>query len=578
MTALRGRRWYRARKFARRHALAVAVSAAAVVLVAAFVMALWMQSQRIARERDLAQQRASEVEQVARFEADMLKQVDPTQAGKQLMDDMQSRYTAALAKAGVSAGERAAQIAAFAGQLQRVNATDIARDLIDRTTLKPAVAAIDQQFQNQPVVASTLRQVLADRYVEMGLYDAATPLQLSALATRRRVLGEEHPDTMQSINGMGDLLSHEGKPREAESYYREALEKRRRVLGREHPDTLESMVDMGDILASQGKLSEAEPYLHDALTSIRRVFGEKSAETAAAMGEMGALLEAQGKASEGEPLLREAVEKMRRVLGEDDPNTVELIGAFGAALVQEGKMSEAEPYLREVLGKSRRDLGDEHPSTLLAINTMGTFLRDQGKPGEAEPYLREVEQTRRRVLGEQAPDTLFAIEILGIDLMEQGRLSEAEPYLREALVKSGRVRGDKDRVRLNVIGRIGELLVAQGKYAEAEKLLAPSEVETRKSDAIYIPYVRMMILMNLGNARTGLHKFAAAETGLLEAQAASQTNDPKDRDTHNCTQAVVDLYKAWDIAEPRKGYDAKAAAWKRKLAELDAPTPAAAVH
>ncbi|HTD27931.1 MAG TPA: serine/threonine-protein kinase, partial [Xanthomonadaceae bacterium] len=316
--ALRGRQWYRARKFLRRHAVAVAVSMTAMAMIAAFTGALWVQSQRVAHERDLARQRAKEVQQIARFEADMLKQVDRTQAGRQLMDDMQAKYAAALVNAGVPDGERAGKVVAFVAELQRVNATDAARDLIDRTTLKPAISAIDEQFGNQPVVAATLRQVLADRYVEMGLYDAAMPLQQSALATRRRVLGEDHPDTLQSINGMGELLEGQGKPREAEPYLREALEKRRHVLGEEHTDTVESIGNMGGLLADESKLSQAEPYFREALEKSRRVNGEESRETLRLIGSMGQLLEDQGKLSEAEPLLREAVEKMRHVLGEDN--------------------------------------------------------------------------------------------------------------------------------------------------------------------------------------------------------------------------------------------------------------------
>ena len=138
VAAVRGQRWYRARKFVRRHALAVGLSMAAVALVAAFVTTLWVQSQRLARERDLAQQRANEVAQVARFEADMLKQVDPTQAGKQLMDDLQVKFAMALVRAGVPGAPTSRTSGLICCPVARhVNATDTARDLIDRTTLKP---------------------------------------------------------------------------------------------------------------------------------------------------------------------------------------------------------------------------------------------------------------------------------------------------------------------------------------------------------------------------------------------------------------------------------------------------------
>ena len=93
---------------------------------------------------------------------------------------------AAELEAGLAADERAAQRESFRGQWVRVNATDTARDLIVHSILTPAVAAVDERFADQPVVAAQLRQVLGDRYRELGLYDEAQPLQESALETRRR--------------------------------------------------------------------------------------------------------------------------------------------------------------------------------------------------------------------------------------------------------------------------------------------------------------------------------------------------------------------------------------------------------
>jgi len=59
---------------------------------------------------------------------------------------------------------------------------------------------------------------------------------------------------------MGDLLYMQGKHEEAEVYYTEALEGRRRVLGDEHPDTLLSICNMGNLLYMQGKFDEAETH------------------------------------------------------------------------------------------------------------------------------------------------------------------------------------------------------------------------------------------------------------------------------------------------------------------------------
>ena len=47
--------------------------------------------------------------------------------------------------------------------------------------------------------------------------------------------------------------------------------------------------------------------------------------------------------------------------------------------------------------------------------------------------------------------------------------------------------------------------------------------------------------------------------------------DPDKGMAGRCVQGLIDLYTAWDKAQPGKGYDAKAAEWKAKLEAASAP-------
>ena len=55
------------------------------------------------------------------------------------------------------------------------------------------------------------------------------------------MLGEEHSDTLQSMNNLALLYQNQGRHDEAEPLYVKTLEVRRRVLGEKHPKTLLSM-------------------------------------------------------------------------------------------------------------------------------------------------------------------------------------------------------------------------------------------------------------------------------------------------------------------------------------------------
>ena len=184
---------YRLRKFVRRHkGTAAAVAGTAAALLVGLIAFAWQakvatgQRDRALKAETEAKARADELKLVAEFQGGMLEQIDPTASGRDLTQDVTARLTAALAKRGTPEAERTAQLATFQEQWGHVNATDAARELIDRAILKPAITTIETKFRDQPLVDAQLRQVLAIRYQNLGLFAAAMPLQTRALETRRR--------------------------------------------------------------------------------------------------------------------------------------------------------------------------------------------------------------------------------------------------------------------------------------------------------------------------------------------------------------------------------------------------------
>ena len=316
---------------------------------------------------DETKQRADELQKVADFQSRMLAQVDPAQAGLRLTEEVRSRFEQALIRTGVPEGERPAQIEAFAGQWGRVNATDAALTLIDDTILKPAVAAIDKQFRDQPIVDAALREALAERNIGLGLYEAARELLERALATRRRVLGAEHRDTLQSAAQMGRLLLAKGKPGEALPYIRAALDAARRTLGGNDPFTLGVVAVMGTMLIDQGKAAEAVPYRGEALDAWRRTRGEDDPETLSALHNTADLLRKLGAPTEATRYYRDVLARRRRILGVDHPATTGTLNDLGVILVGQGQDGEAVDCFREVLEKRRRLLGEVHPHTLRSL-------------------------------------------------------------------------------------------------------------------------------------------------------------------------------------------------------------------
>ena len=72
----------------------------------------------------------------------------------------------------------------------------------------------------------------------MGQLEEARPLLGEALQARRETLGDRHPDTLNSIGSMADLLRTTGSLAEAELVLGNTEAVAREVLGSDHAITL----------------------------------------------------------------------------------------------------------------------------------------------------------------------------------------------------------------------------------------------------------------------------------------------------------------------------------------------------
>jgi tetratricopeptide (TPR) repeat protein len=94
--------------------------------------------------------------------------------------------------------------------------------------------------------------------MQQGKYTEAEELYIKVLAARRRQLGDDHPDTLNSINNLGGLHTQQGKYAEAEELLTEALAAYRTQLGDDHENTLNTEGNLGVSRIRQGGAVHAE--------------------------------------------------------------------------------------------------------------------------------------------------------------------------------------------------------------------------------------------------------------------------------------------------------------------------------
>ncbi|EHK25616.1 uncharacterized protein TRIVIDRAFT_134921, partial [Trichoderma virens Gv29-8] len=105
----------------------------------------------------------------------------------------------------------------------------------------------------------------------LGRYQTAEDIYRQTLKVYEKMLGKEHPLTLDSMDNLGGVLSNLGKYKESEEMHRQTLEIRKKMLGKEHPSTLNSMGNLGVVLRKLGKYKKSEEMHRQTLEVHKKV-------------------------------------------------------------------------------------------------------------------------------------------------------------------------------------------------------------------------------------------------------------------------------------------------------------------
>ena len=284
-------------------------------------------------------------------------------------------------------------------------------------------------------------------YAGLSAWASGQPIQARTLHEHclkvcRRVLGEEHPRTLMSMNGLALTLGALGDYSGARELLEQCLEIRRRVLGDEHRSTLIAMNNLAWALRNVGDSSEARELNEQCLEIRRRVLGNEHHTTLISMSGLAETLRTLGDSSGARKLHEQCLEIRCRILGEEDPKTLTSMHYLAETLRGLGDSLEAQELHEQCLEIRRRVLGDEHPDTLISMNNLAETLRVLGDSWGARDLHEQCLEVRRRVLGDEHPNTLISMNNLALTLSDLGNIEEARALFATSASCSRQVLGE----------------------------------------------------------------------------------------------------------------------------------------
>jgi serine/threonine-protein kinase len=383
---------YRSSKFVQRHRYAVATGAMMVVMLSAFSVVTYMQSQALTRERDAVTLERNRAQQVSSFLVELFELSDP--------------------------------------------AHNRGHELKAQELLEVGTRRIESDLKSYPETRATLLNTIGRVYNSLGLYKEASAILEKSLALRQHLYGRQHQEFGTSLNDLSETQIALGELDTAEKALQESLQsvstenQKQNFASKVHA---KSLFLLGRIALERGEFDAAEQRFKQSMRMYDALGQQNSIDKASVMTQLGKALSEQYKEAEAEPWLRAALNIGKVQLGQDHPQVAEQMARLADALEGQGKYEEAANWFRDSLNIKRRILGARHPDTVDTIENYGNFLRRNGDFDEARALLNEALQLNTELHGQQHEYVGYDNVNLGLLDYDQGRYASAEYRFRAAL-------------------------------------------------------------------------------------------------------------------------------------------------
>jgi hypothetical protein len=193
------------------------------------------------------------------------------------------------------------------------------------------------------------------------------------VAIRLESLGEEDPETLVALNEQAVLQRQMGELEASEVNQRRVLELQRRILGEDHPRTIDSMSNLGVVLYHRGNYAD----LHPGLSAQRRIFGEGATRSIRTLFNYAYMLQAMGRDDAAYLKYVESADLYRKAFGAAHRLTLYADLTVASLTAERGDPDLAGELIEDVITRAEESLGIDHDFTVSAREALEElhFLR-----------------------------------------------------------------------------------------------------------------------------------------------------------------------------------------------------------
>jgi len=250
--------------------------------------------------------------------------------------------------------------------------------------LERALKIYEQAIQPDAALQAHLLSDLDVVTSGIGDYKLALKLGEQALAIRRGLYGEGHPDTARSLANVAAGYRNLGKYDKALEYSDQAFAIRRKLFGDDHPETAQSLVNVAVCHNDLGKHDRSLDLAQQALTILRELYGEEHPHIATSLDNIGCIFSDLKQYNDALELGRQALSIRQKLLGEAHPDTIGSHHNVILRLKNVGRKAEAAQQFQTQF--RWMNPGDPHYQAFLELRAdlFPGFRKPTHKPGKSK--------------------------------------------------------------------------------------------------------------------------------------------------------------------------------------------------
>lgn len=207
------------------------------------------------------------------------------------------------------------------------------------------------------------------------------------------------PLAATSLYELGKCYLSQGKPAEAESFYKRALDMREKTSGAQSFETSECLNALALSVQLQGRAKDAVPLFERALAVREKSLGESHTLVAETANNTGLAYASQERYEDAEKMLRRALLIRYKNLGPDSTEVAETNKNLGDLYVKQGKLPQADKLYKRSVEITQKNLGSDHPYSSAAVDGYAQCLRGMGREADADELSKRASAAKEMSLG-----------------------------------------------------------------------------------------------------------------------------------------------------------------------------------